>query len=358
MGGGSWGFSRKSSTRPSAFFFQAEDGIRYLYVTGVQTCALPISDRRVALGGRDEDRPPGCGARAVVRVVVAIAEEQAVVEVGGVLRDVIDERGARRPFRVQPVELVADRVPLVEHAIRSLREHARIALVLHAKPPNRHTVHLLDARRELVAPRHVIARTRGEDFDLRVPRQMFGDVPRMELGAAVHRLPVALDDDGDLHCGSGSPLRSGAGAGGGSAPEDSRRVSAASAAGAGAAPPSSPPSYSSTASASDTEIASPAIVPAVSDVLCAAGAPMIAAADPAPRRPRRRRRRRLRCPGPSTPVGDPPAGAGCGVSALSAAGATYDTCGGAWPRSCGCGCDCGGGGCCRGGRSLSAPLGL
>src|SRR5690349_23334894 len=27
------------------FFFQAEDGIRDLYVTGVQTCALPISVR-------------------------------------------------------------------------------------------------------------------------------------------------------------------------------------------------------------------------------------------------------------------------------------------------------------------------
>src|SRR5204862_733570 len=27
------------------FFFQAEDGIRDLYVTGVQTCALPISGR-------------------------------------------------------------------------------------------------------------------------------------------------------------------------------------------------------------------------------------------------------------------------------------------------------------------------
>src|SRR6266496_5121006 len=26
----------------SVFFFQAEDGIRDLYVTGVQTCALPI----------------------------------------------------------------------------------------------------------------------------------------------------------------------------------------------------------------------------------------------------------------------------------------------------------------------------
>src|SRR5215471_21174460 len=28
--------------RPIFFFFQAEDGIRDLYVTGVQTCALPI----------------------------------------------------------------------------------------------------------------------------------------------------------------------------------------------------------------------------------------------------------------------------------------------------------------------------
>src|SRR5690606_39971891 len=29
-------------------FFQAEDGIRDFHVTGVQTCALPISDRDVA----------------------------------------------------------------------------------------------------------------------------------------------------------------------------------------------------------------------------------------------------------------------------------------------------------------------
>src|SRR2546430_11005150 len=29
-------------TTPYAFFFQAEDGIRDLTVTGVQTCALPI----------------------------------------------------------------------------------------------------------------------------------------------------------------------------------------------------------------------------------------------------------------------------------------------------------------------------
>src|SRR5690606_41164252 len=30
------------------FFFQAEDGIRDFHVTGVQTCALPISRRRAA----------------------------------------------------------------------------------------------------------------------------------------------------------------------------------------------------------------------------------------------------------------------------------------------------------------------
>src|SRR3989440_7280679 len=32
--------------RSSSFFFQAEDGIRYLIVTGVQTCALFFSSRR------------------------------------------------------------------------------------------------------------------------------------------------------------------------------------------------------------------------------------------------------------------------------------------------------------------------
>src|SRR6266496_4553356 len=34
--------ARSSAMSPIVFFFQAEDGIRDLYVTGVQTCALPI----------------------------------------------------------------------------------------------------------------------------------------------------------------------------------------------------------------------------------------------------------------------------------------------------------------------------
>src|SRR3712207_9447615 len=42
----------------SLFFFQAEDGIRDIGVTGVQTCALPISSRRSS---------PPCGWRRAAR---------------------------------------------------------------------------------------------------------------------------------------------------------------------------------------------------------------------------------------------------------------------------------------------------
>src|SRR2546425_12151518 len=52
---------------PTVFFFQAEDGIRDKLVTGVQTCALPIS--RVAGGRCPPTPPPGrrgrpCGGSA------------------------------------------------------------------------------------------------------------------------------------------------------------------------------------------------------------------------------------------------------------------------------------------------------
>src|SRR5947209_9989702 len=36
------------------FFFQAEDGIRDIGVTGVQTCALPISEVRTFKGGQPD----------------------------------------------------------------------------------------------------------------------------------------------------------------------------------------------------------------------------------------------------------------------------------------------------------------
>src|SRR5690349_24946935 len=45
-----------------SFFFQAEDGIRDLYVTGVQTCALPICSRRAGRAWRG--RRPGPADRS------------------------------------------------------------------------------------------------------------------------------------------------------------------------------------------------------------------------------------------------------------------------------------------------------
>src|SRR5206468_7351348 len=50
---------------PGAFFFQAEDGIRDLIVTGVQTCALPISPQRGE--GRGEGCKPALAFRAAGR---------------------------------------------------------------------------------------------------------------------------------------------------------------------------------------------------------------------------------------------------------------------------------------------------
>src|SRR6476661_10552830 len=77
------------------FFFQAEDGIRDSSVTGVQTCALPISDEvwgraddlevdgRAGDGQGVGDRPPGSGAHAVATGVrrVEAGLDRADVEV-------------------------------------------------------------------------------------------------------------------------------------------------------------------------------------------------------------------------------------------------------------------------------------
>src|SRR2546422_9670536 len=44
------------------FFFQAEDGIRDVAVTGVQTCALPISTVVASVDHRSAEGEPGPGA--------------------------------------------------------------------------------------------------------------------------------------------------------------------------------------------------------------------------------------------------------------------------------------------------------
>src|SRR5438874_13808785 len=65
------------------FFFPAEDGIRSLYVTGVQTCALPIS-RRDPQQRRDGD---------VLRRDLAVVEDLDAVLAGVGGRPGLDEIG-------------------------------------------------------------------------------------------------------------------------------------------------------------------------------------------------------------------------------------------------------------------------
>src|SRR2546427_1435357 len=97
------------------FFFQAEDGIRDLTVTGVQTCALPIS-------GDADQRGRGLVAGTVV---AGERPAQAVILAGG--------QGTRlRPLtlaRAKPVVPLLNR-PFLAFQLALLREHGVTDVIL------------------------------------------------------------------------------------------------------------------------------------------------------------------------------------------------------------------------------------
>src|SRR6266567_6240836 len=77
------------------FFFQAEDGIRDLTVTGVQTCALPISQRQ-----RRQRAAQGARGAAAALAVPARSEERRVgksVDLGG--RRIIKKKKTKKDMR-------------------------------------------------------------------------------------------------------------------------------------------------------------------------------------------------------------------------------------------------------------------
>src|SRR3712207_9402813 len=76
------------------FFLQAEDGIRDIGVTGVQTCALPICSHERAAQATDDGRM----SDELVPVTVASRKGETVVEVDeGPRRDTSLERLASLP---------------------------------------------------------------------------------------------------------------------------------------------------------------------------------------------------------------------------------------------------------------------
>ena len=129
------------------------------------------ADRFVPLCRRHENGARRHRLRAVIRVIVAIAEEKNVVVSRVRGAQMPQERRALRPFGVEPLQLVEMRMRVVEHAIGPAAEHMRIARVIDSKPAHGNAVHHVRARRIVVPPRHVIARARREHLDVGVLRQ-------------------------------------------------------------------------------------------------------------------------------------------------------------------------------------------
>src|SRR6266536_5406097 len=99
------------------FFFQAEDGIRYPLVTGVQTCALPICPR---LGNTGRAPDLAMLQQLVVHAVRAGREH---------MRAVRDDRDAA----------LTERVQRHERRLRSWQRHAeQLTLKMAAMPQRRH----------------------------------------------------------------------------------------------------------------------------------------------------------------------------------------------------------------------------
>src|SRR6266487_1350566 len=74
------GWVRARSCVVCVFFFQAEDGIRVGRVTGVQTCALPISPRCPRPPGESEDGAlTGFVIRRVIGIVAVLFAVSALV---------------------------------------------------------------------------------------------------------------------------------------------------------------------------------------------------------------------------------------------------------------------------------------
>src|SRR2546427_9602230 len=102
------------------FFFQAEDGIRDLTVTGVQTCALPISDSPVS-GQRPLGSPAPLEPPTVVRFDC---------EIGGGGRRNRSEPNSQAPGLGLPRRLARDGKPPPDRSKRRNRVVRRSPLRL------------------------------------------------------------------------------------------------------------------------------------------------------------------------------------------------------------------------------------
>src|SRR5207249_1538858 len=162
------------------FFFQAEDGIRDRNVTGVQTCALPIS-RRVPAHRTDRRRPVRAAA---VREVVTIDRRD---------HDVLEPELAHGP--ADPLGLLAilpdgravrDRAVAAVAGAHVAQDHERRGRVLPALP-DVGTARLLADRVEVplahpTLEAHVVGAAGGADLEPRRLAPLRDEARRLDHG--------------------------------------------------------------------------------------------------------------------------------------------------------------------------------
>src|SRR2546421_2047151 len=172
------------------FFFQAEDGIRDLIVTGVQTCALPICERFIAVNAIDlrVERgeifgvlgPNGAGKTTTLRMLATLLEPTSgEVRVLG-----IDVRKDPRQIRANLGAMLSGERSLYWKL--TARENLEYFAALYHVPP-RETKARIDAA--LVA---VKLAARADDY---VERYSTGMRQRLPAAPALppHPPPVILD---------------------------------------------------------------------------------------------------------------------------------------------------------------------
>src|SRR5256885_7698829 len=98
-----------SRGRVVVFFFQAEDGIRDYKVTGVQTCALPISRPQVSVSVKERKSKPITVVGAVQHAMVYQADRpvtilEVLAEAGGIANDAGDTVIVARPSEEPSVD--------------------------------------------------------------------------------------------------------------------------------------------------------------------------------------------------------------------------------------------------------------
>src|SRR2546421_12929598 len=98
------------------FFFQAEDGIRDLIVTGVQTCALPISQAVAEQGATNDllERLARDPAFKALKIAVRPEELEPTAYVGRAPRQVDDFLDHTLPDVLRRIEAVAPAAVAVE----------------------------------------------------------------------------------------------------------------------------------------------------------------------------------------------------------------------------------------------------